>query len=313
MGVTARRRLAFVIVTISTGSLAMANGAMGLALEMFEYRTWAVYVVAMIVLEAWLIGTKGGVDWPKSIGISLIANGITAYCCPAFFAVALHGFGFNPNPLMYVIQLLFFFGLGSAYLESIIWSFAKPTVDLPKPERRFGQWFQKSVVLRSFVTHMVGIPIALVILLSPSHPYKGLSSIVFYQRRIALTDVMKAFGQSLSGKAQVPGVHSLADLIDTYAPDFVKRKPDVWSIAYLPDYDRFDTTERRRIPWEWNAKAAGMRISTESGDSTSLGSIWLCRAYAGGLYNGFVLNRDDGEVHLSTDPQALGYPSRPRS
>jgi len=43
--------------------MASANGAMGLALEMFDYRTWTVYVVVTIVLEAWIIGVKAGFGW----------------------------------------------------------------------------------------------------------------------------------------------------------------------------------------------------------------------------------------------------------
>ena len=56
-------RLCAVLAIGALTCMASANGAMGLALEMFDYRTWTVYVVVTIVLEAWIIGVKAGFGW----------------------------------------------------------------------------------------------------------------------------------------------------------------------------------------------------------------------------------------------------------
>jgi len=277
-------------------SVAFGNGAMGLALEMFEYRTWAVYVVAMVVLEAWLIGIRGGYDWPRSLLISFLANGITAFMCPAIIAVGLHGFNINPNPLLYVTKLLFFFGIGSAYMESIAWSLAKPTEVLAVPDNRFAQFYQKSIVLRSFAAHMIGIPLALVILLSPSHPYQGLTRIVEAHRSREMRQVIMSLEEEIREKGQVPSISSIEDLVDKYAPTSIKNEADLWAIGYIPDYTRFDTGEQRRKPWEWNPNASGKTTATDETGNRKLGAIWLSRTQTDGYFRGYILDRDSGQV-----------------
>ncbi|MDR3688646.1 MAG: hypothetical protein P4L46_04645 [Fimbriimonas sp.] len=52
MAPSSRVRLAVVIAFGSISSVAFANAAMRLALEMFEFRTWKDCVVTMVVMEA---------------------------------------------------------------------------------------------------------------------------------------------------------------------------------------------------------------------------------------------------------------------
>jgi len=60
---------------------------MGLALEVFDFRIWFVYVAATVVLESWIIGRCLEVGWGKSLLVSCIANACTCFCCAGgFFA-----------------------------------------------------------------------------------------------------------------------------------------------------------------------------------------------------------------------------------
>lgn len=306
-----RARLAGILVFCAISGVAFANGSMGLALEMFDIRTWSIYVLAMVGLEAWLIGEKGGYDWQRSLLISAFANGTTAFFCTGMIGVALHSFGYNPDPLLYVTEMLFWFGLGSAYIESIVWSFWKPNVQLPPTEHRFGRIYRKSLVLRSFLAHMAGVPVALVILLSPSHPYEGLSSLVHYQRRMAMDRVMKSFGESLAGKDMVPAIGSMDQIVSTYAPDYVKSREGAWAIAYVPEYTRFDRSEQRRHPWQWNPAVSGATLTTDGNDKTDRGEIWLCRVSWNDYTEGYVLDRNTGLVSRTSDPEKLGYGGKP--
>ncbi len=115
----------FVVVTgCGLARFASANGAMGLALEMFDYAYWWPYVIATVILEAWMIGRGLGDRWPKALGISLVANLITAMCCPQLCVVGMHqafvGSPSNPDPFLNALFLFAWFGVVSALVESVI-------------------------------------------------------------------------------------------------------------------------------------------------------------------------------------------------
>ena len=308
MTLSTKRRFGLIALLTAMSSLAFANAAMGLALEMFEYRTWIVYVLTMIGFEAWLIGTKGGYSWSTSFTISAAANFVTAYCYTSLIGVGLHFFPINPNPLWYVTKLLFFFGIASGFFEGTVWMCFKAKGPVPAPKSRWHKLFQDSVLLRSLVAHIVAVPLALAILLIPSHPYKGLSDLVFYQRRIRLMKVMKSFEFAVQYKGKVPQLTSFSELIKKYAPDDLKSDPDLWTLAYATDYTRFDTGESRRVPWEWNPKVSGLKVGHSNDNGTSLGNIWLCRTYLGGIPQGMILDRDASTIQISFDGTALGLP-----
>ena len=69
---------------------------------------------------------------------------------------------------------------------------------------------------------------------------------------------------------------------------------------YVPHYNRFDTTEMRREPMEWNARASGHRLSDHP-ETT----LWLLRCRYQGHSEGLVLQA--GRVQRSNDAEELGY------
>jgi hypothetical protein len=73
---------------------------MGLALEMFEFKIWALYVAATVAFEAFFIGLKLGHSWWKSLAFSFLFNLVTASCCAGgCFAPFLHADAMDGNPL----------------------------------------------------------------------------------------------------------------------------------------------------------------------------------------------------------------------
>jgi len=145
-----------VILFFSLAAIALANGAMGLALEIFPFGIWIVYVIATIILEAWMIGVYLGRSWWESITWSLAFNSITAFCCAGgIFAPFLHQMVVDGNPFLWTVEILSIYGLISAIVEGVMWRFALRATTPSKVERR------------AVLAHVCGIPLALVILLIP--------------------------------------------------------------------------------------------------------------------------------------------------
>jgi hypothetical protein len=144
----------------------LANGAMGLGLEMFQFDYWLVYVVVTVLFEAWWIGRRIGLSWPGSLAISVFANAITALVCPFLLTPALHGTfvgtTLDPNPFGNALALFLGFGLISALLETVIW---KPTSKVSN---------SGGLLWRSLTAHLIGVFMSLAILLIPAQPYRGL-------------------------------------------------------------------------------------------------------------------------------------------
>lgn len=161
------------IALIALSASALANAAMGLALEIFDFRIWSVYVIATVVLEAWIIGRSLSFDWFRSCLFSLGINCVTAFCCAGgLFAPFLHRDVIDLNPFLWTFELLAVFGLLSALVEALLW-------------KVFYRERGSLVLRRSLLAHALGIPIALVILLLPARPYPGLEGV---------TNVWRYFG-----------------------------------------------------------------------------------------------------------------------
>lgn len=232
---------------VALSATASANAAMGLALEMFEFRTWIVYACVMVLLEAWLIGTKLGFAWLNSILLSLLFNLITAFTCViGCFAPFLHGTfigsQLNPNPFFDAVFLLALFGVISGGVEGFFWGTALRLRREAKP-----------VLLRSIGAHLIGVPVALVILLIPARPYRGLEASTGFQRSFFVRLAVRGAYRERSSK---PGPFrqfgTFDELMAAVPPD--RAHTDDWAARYEPDYHRFDTGEmkRRRIRAELN-------------------------------------------------------------
>jgi hypothetical protein len=279
-------------------SLALANAAMGLGLEMFDLRTWLVYVVATVAFEAWFIGIRSGYGVWKSMGISIGANFVTALCCPQILAPAFHNDTINPNPIFYIVEVLFWYGLVSAVFEGFIWA--------PGKSIFIGPW-RESIKVRSIFAHMLGVPLALVILLLPPRPYVGLERTVGTWRRIEiLRTVMKDLGNDIDADGRVPKLGTVEELIDKYARNHEYLGHDAWVGAYLPDYGRFDTGEARRSPLELNRSVAGMKIG-EDDKHKGPTTVWVIRGRRGDYCFGYLLDVGTGELKATYSSRLLGY------
>lgn len=222
------------IATLSLASAAFANGAMGLALEVFSFGTWIVYVLATIVMEAWVIGPAIGKDSAQSFMYSLFFNFLTASCCASgFFAPGLHPEEKDMNPLLWTVVLLSIFGLISAFFESIMWRSICP------------EELRSLALKRTFLAHLYGVPLALGILLIPSRPYVGWES-------------GSNFGRGMEFYTAIDGVY--LDRVDKdgnvrqfkdereLEQALVKQGKDPICL-YPAVYHRFDTHDHLEKPW----------------------------------------------------------------
>ena len=302
MTVLGRRRLIAVACIAGLSAIASANGAMGLALEMFDYKPWLVYVAAMIGLEAWFIGIKNGRSVAQSLATAIAANLLTAFCCPGVLTPFLHVMDLNPNPFGFILNLLCGFGLVSAVIEGIIWAPRESVLKRP---------WKQNVMARSLIAHAIGIPIALLILLLPQRPYLGMERSVFTWRRATLGGFIKEFvTESLAGEP--PKVASLPELIETLGSGSGTRprymtSQSAWTVAYLPCFYRFDTSEQKRLPIEWNSKAGAQLATRNPGRSLDKNPIWIARWKSGKQVGGYVVGPTDTTAVLTTNSLDLGY------
>jgi len=84
-------RVFLVVAILALATSASANAAMPYAYQIFAFRPWFVYVAVTILFEAWFIGRHGlGDSWLKSMGLSVLANLISACTC-IWGSGAFHG------------------------------------------------------------------------------------------------------------------------------------------------------------------------------------------------------------------------------
>jgi hypothetical protein len=252
-----RKTTTALILTLPT--LTLANGAMGLGLEMFQLSYWLVYVVVIVVFEAWWIGRKSGVSWATSLSVSALANLCTALMCPQVFAPLFHqsflGSQLNPNPFGNAVVLFVVFGFLSAILEFLIWHLVAK---------------QMGLLRRSIVAHMLSVPVALAILLVPVQPYQGLQAFARHPRRWGLERwAQRTLAVKIQEDGRVPTVRSVEDAITTVRSD--EDPVDLWAAAYAPNFNRFSTGETRSKPYLWNSDLNSKKIG---GDEHW---VWLIR------------------------------------
>lgn len=292
---TVGRRIVAVVLAILP-TLALANGAMGLGLEIFDLRYWCAYVVATVVFEAWMIGGfMGKSAWP-SLGISLIANFASAFpcfvVCPVFLHDSFVGTRLNPNPLMNSIAILVVAGLISTFIETLVWNVFKETVI-----------YKGSILVQSLKTHLLGVPLALAILLIPPRPYRGTESMTRYYRRMQIIGYLIKRIQALDENALLPREKTFPE-VWAKLPAWANG-PDNWAAGYLPEFGRFATGENRKVSFgEWNPAVSGHSVQWLYENSP----IWLLRwRYSDGTAQGIVFGLTENHKGLTQDPKELGY------
>jgi len=285
-------------------SAARADGAMGLALATFAWGPWLAYVVVTVVFEAAAMGRWLRVHLAAALSCSLRANLLTALLGGFFSGIACVFIGFygnemNPNPFGRTLWLFTLFGSVSALVEASVWRRAVPNGAGPvggaTPRRR-------DVLARCWLVHLAGVPLGLAVLLLPARPYPGLEQqvyatrIFFFQQR-QLRDALQTY---VDDHRALPAARSYGELLQRLRPGLGRYAddPGLWAAAYVPDYRRFDTRERRRHPIEWNPRAGGYRLPDDP-----TGPLWLVRSrYFGGSFEGLVLE-PGGWVKWSHNPQ----------
>ena len=266
---------------------ASANASMGPALQVFDSRAWVVYVVAMIVLEAWLIGRWMGHGWGSSLGRALLFNLVTTFCCTDVGGVAMKfvlvGSEVNPNPLGNAVALLVGFGLLSALIEGVLWTIRRP--DLTVTEGK--------VLRRATEVHLLGAAVGLVILLVPERPYPALEGRTAQRRRWLLCpSIRPCLERDNAPKGK--------DLTAVLAECGNRAEPDAWTSGYRPVYGRFATGEDRQHPiGEWNPSIAGKPWE-------AVLSTWLFR-YETSEGHAYGCTTDGGGIRIAVDPERLGF------
>lgn len=310
--------LLLTLVCLLLPTAASANGAMSLALTTFAWEPWLAYVVVTIVFEAAALGKWLHIPFARALKYSLGANFLTAVLGGFLsgFICALLGFyggRLNPNPFGQALLLFTLFGSLSALIEAYVWREALLTAR-GKESRPEGAAPVRTmnVIGRCLAVHLVGVPLGMAVLLVPSRPYPGLESQVYSARLDYLErdEVKKSLQDYINAHKSLPPVHSYGELLQLLKPNLghFANDPDLWAAAYLPEYHRFDVTERKRQRIEWNDRAAGVKVF----DGTE-NTLWLLRSRYHGqsplhsLFSEGLVLEPGGWIKRATDPKKLGY------
>jgi hypothetical protein len=280
-----------------------------LALATFAWRYWLAYVLVTIIFEAIALGRWLRVPFAQAFKCSLEANLLTALIGGFFsglFCAALGFYGgrLNPNPFGQTLMLFTLFGSLSAIIEASVWMGA---IKKATGEESSAIIHPGNVIARSVLVHLVGVPLGMAVLLIPARPYPGLEGQVYTTRVYYLEEreIKKALQDYIGEHQAWPPVHSYGELLQMLKPklDHFANDPDLWAAAYVPEYHRFDTTEKQRHRIEWNNRASGYKFSDDIASS-----FWLIRSQSHGFCEGLVL--DSGGVKRTADRKALGYDDR---
>lgn len=270
---------------------ASANGSMGLAFGIFPFGPWLIFVIATVLFEAWAFGRALKIEPPRAVTISVAANFLTALFGLMLAEVFFHGLvivgsRMNPNPLAQTVILFTVFAIASGIVEYGVWDlFVK---------RKSG------FILQSIGIHLLTVPLGLVILLVPSHPYRGMEGYVEYYRRWYREEIARGLNDYLHQNKKLPPVHSYKELEQFLKPKlgFLASDPSSWAAELPVNLTRFSTGDApRKIEVEWNSSAKF--------DPRSDGAVWLARSKQNGHPHGIIL---DGEfAEYVTDPAILGF------
>ena len=295
-----RFKVGAMVAVLGIAASAQANGAMGLGLEMWDLRYWLAYVVAMVALEAWLIGRWLKISWIKSAVISIVANAVTGGLGAAsgFFAPFLHisiiGSSANPSPFPNAIALLTLFAIPSGWIESIVWRWATRTKDV---------WpFVKHVLL----VHLITVPIGLAILLIPERPYPGLEITTAYGRRAALYNVSIALENYVRAYEALPGSQTVDGLARELVPHSFSNDSDMTVALHHGTFSRFSTGDSWQHPFEINPELVGMPLIID--EKAEEQWVWYLRTpdMGTGYRWGLVIDLNTGDVRPESDSASLG-------
>lgn len=279
-------RRGVVILGVALAASARANGAMGLGLEVFRVDAWWAYVVVTIIFEAWLMGRWLALPLRVSLPLSLLANTLTGFLGLGCGAPFFHEMSGHPRPFLFAVGVLTIFAFPSALVEAFVWLASKRKA------------YQSYVLAKCVAVHLIGIPVALVVLLIPSRPYPGLERSTGYWRGFRLNMACRDFPARLEGWGKVPHFKDGEAAVRAIAPD----EPDAWQYVYQPAFGRFDLDESRRgTAAEWNHSVEGLSPD----QLANLEHVWLFRWRIDGYAKGVVY--DAGRITMSGNEKVLGW------
>lgn len=295
------RRIALVSVMACLAANACANGAMGLGMEMWDLRYWAAYVVAMVVLEAWLIGKCLRLAWWKSLLVSGAANSVTGWLCGAggmcapFLHGSIIGDEVNPSPFLNSVALLAIFALPSALIESTIWLRLRPS--------GMSEW---RLLWRVVWVHLATIPVGLAILLIPERPYLGMEATTSIRRKILLFEAGNALQNYIWTNHKMPDGRTPEAMVASLQPYQTYPDKPILLAFHEPRLTRFATAWDLRYPLEINRSLLGRHI-VESSNEERL--VWFLRPrFDGSGYQwGLAVDLSSGTVKRMRDTKVLGY------
>lgn len=250
----------------------LANGAMGLGLERWDTFYWAIYVIAMVGLEALLIGCKLGFSWPQSILRSLLANAFTGSVCGlGFCSPVLHMPFAGNSPFLDAIVVLHVFALPTALVETFFWK-------VGDQDRVQWQGFWRVILV-----HFALVPVALCILLIPDKPYRGTQDFIIYRQHVQRKMFAKNLHEYVRAKHQLPATADIRELIRIVNEFTITtmRKPDqaVESTCFdLFEFNRFSFNRNNALGYEMNPKFVGKRFRTDGGSPEVFKWEWYLRS-----------------------------------
>ena len=285
------RLLVIVTSTVLIPSSASANAAMGLAFNIFPFDIWLVFVFATVLFEAWAFARAFKQPFSSCLTRAIAANVLTAIVGVEITEVFFHGlvlFGspLNPNPFLQTLVLFTAFGVVSAFLEAAAWD-------------KLAYNAGKSAQMTSLGVHLAAIPIGLVILLIPAHPYTGLQNQVNYARIDFERQVSYGLTKFTRKNHTLPKARSYDEMLMIIKP-FMGRfadDKDYWAADYPAEFGRFSMGKSRKpILTEWNSSAKR--------DGETDKTQWLTRGRINGVPHGIVIQGD--YISITHDPKLLG-------
>ncbi|MBI1756256.1 MAG: hypothetical protein HYR64_04015 [Fimbriimonas ginsengisoli] len=268
-----------VLVTLLCIPAAFPNYIMGPALEMFDSRRWVAYVLVTVAFEAWMLGRWLGWRWWASLLASLLANAFTAFApqwlMPSLATWSL-GSRLNPHPFPTVLILFIAFGLLSAVVEAFVW---RGIGLVAHSQKALG-----GTIGRSVVTHLMGVPLGLAILLCSPRPYIHLEETAETERRQVLAEWLRQ--KVLDRHQPLPSFVATAlfpEIMQRLGyPDSIRRawfqkiplidvrgEKELWAAAYVPNFGPFSFGEDRSHPREINPALAGKDLH-DAADAESM-------------------------------------------
>ncbi len=293
------------VLVVGVPARADAQGCCALPLGVFTWSAWSVYLVLCIILETWLLRRWLACSFRVSMWTGVCSNIVTGLAVPTVVGYvggerwAMVGSRLNPNPVASAALLLLAYVAGSSAVKAVAWSLVRARQACSAP--------QGARTPRGAAGLMLLGAAPLLVVLLPDRPYPGIEATARVERFELLNPSVGLYLQrEARDYDRLPSAATYVEMLDTLHSGWWqarRNEPDHWCRGYLPLYRRFDTSESRRQPVEWNVRLprAGFRQLRAS-------TVWLVRmrdeTYGA---TGLVMDVPDCTVRYGRNDTELGY------